>query len=122
MNRTFIDLLHALRCSKRSFSAVNLTLNELKTAANSNPHRTSQTSTIRSFSTTVDIKTGSKHSLLQDQFTSNLSPFVSNQQLSKRKQFKQITPDKHLVNYLDTHQLGYCAKRKVSHNLLLVIL
>ena len=112
MNRTAIDLFQALHCGKRSFTAVNLTLNVSKTSAFWRPLRTSQTATIRSFSTTSTIQTGPKQDQ-QDLSTTFVSPFGSNQQLSKRKQFKQITPDRHLVNYLDTHQLGYCAKRKV---------
>ena len=118
MNRTVVDLPYALHCSRRSFSAVNLTLNDLKTAVFNLPSRTSQNAIVRSFSTTTTIKTGSKQ-VQQDLSTSLLRPFGSSQPLSKRKQFKQITPDKHIVNYLDTHQLGYCAKRKVPHIILI---
>ena len=121
MNRTINHLGHALKSHGRHFFALDLASYVGKTTVLSRPLRTSQTRTIRSFSTSPTTKTGSKHDQ-QDHATSFLSPFASNQQLSKRKQFKQITPDRHLVNYLDTHQLGYCAKRKVSPTLILACL
>jgi len=99
--------------------SVSLVINIVKTAPLSRPLQTSQTRiTIRCFSASATIKTGSKQDH-QDHAISRQSPFASIQQLSKRQQFKQITPDRHLVNYLDTHQLGYCAKRKVSCTLIL---
>ena len=41
--------------------------------------------------------------------TTNRHPGVT----SKRQQFKAIAPDKRVLDYLDSNQLGFCAKRRV---------